>query len=382
MAMFHRLLTHYNHSFFLFGPRSTGKTTWISQQFPSAKIYDLLATREALRLSRDPSLLYDELSPLPGQSWVVIDEVQKVPALLNEVHRLIEQHQLRFVLSGSSARKLRRGGVNLLAGRAHTLNLYPLVSEELKETYRLEQALQYGTLPLTVTTDNPVPFLTSYVDTYLEQEIKAEALVKDIGSFARFLEIAARQNAQITNVTNIARDAMVARPTVQGYFEILVDTLIGSWLPAWKLKRSTKQVVHPKFYFFDAGVVRALSRRLSFPLLPEEGGALLETHILGEIRAYLGYRRLDYPLFFWSSHSDVEVDILCETPKGLVGIEVKASQTWRDQYSRGLHRLSEELKKQVFLPIGVYQGEQRLKKGHMVYPVTDFLKRLWNGEIL
>lgn len=382
MSMFHRLLSHSNHSFFLFGPRSTGKTTWIRQQFPSIKIYDLLATREALRLSRDPSLLYDELSHLPSQSWVVIDEVQKVPPLLNEVHRLMEQHQLRFVLSGSSARKLRRGGVNLLAGRAHTLNLYPLVSAELKESCRLERALQYGTLPLAVTTDNPVPFLTSYVDTYLEHEIKAEALVKDIGSFARFLEIAARQNAQITNMTNIARDAMVARPTVQGYFEVLVDTLIGFWLPAWKLKRSTRQVVHPKFYFFDAGVVRALNQRLSFPLLPEEGGALLETHILGEIRAYLGYHQLDYPLSFWSSHNDVEVDILCETPKGLVGIEVKASTSWRDQFSRGLHRLSEELKKQVFLPIGVYQGQQPLKKGHMVYPVTDFLKRLWDGEIL
>jgi len=380
--MFTRLATNQNYSFFLFGPRGTGKSTWLKSTIVAEKTYDLLSTREVLRLSRDPSILYDELVHLPRGSWIIIDEIQKVPALLSEVHRLIEDRGLLFALSGSSARKLRKGGVNLLAGRAHTLNFFSLVSAELQQDYDVKKALSVGTLPLAVTSVDPQLFLSSYVDTYLEQEIKAEALVKDIGSFARFLEVAARQAGQVTNTTNISRDAMVARQTVQSYFEILVDTLVGFWLPAWKLKRATKQVLQPKFYFFDTGVVRAINHRLSFPLFQEEMGVLLEMHILNELRAYLNYHRLDYPLYFWSSHDQVEVDIFCETPKGYVGIEIKSSNTWRPQYSRGLSRLTDELRPQVFSPTGVYLGQVFLQTFHPIYPVQQFLKKLWAGEIL
>lgn len=380
--MFPRKAQLPDHSFFLFGPRGTGKSTWLKQNLTPAKIYDLLSLRDVLRLSRDPSILYDEVSSLPKNSWVIIDEVQRAPEVLSEVHRLIENCKIKFALSGSSARKLRRGGVNLLAGRAYTVNFFPFVSDEIQSEYETQRALQFGMLPLAVTEKDPQKFLMGYVDTYLEQEIKAEALVKDIGSFARFLEVAARQNGQITNTTNIARDAMVARQTVQGFFEILVDTLIGLWLPAWKLKRATKQVVHPKFYFFDPGVVRAINHRLSFPLFDEECGALLETHILAEIRAYLNYHHLDYPLFFWSSHDGVEVDVFCETNKGFLGIEIKSTRTWRNEFSRGLMRLADELKPKKFFPIGIYQGDSVMKKFHPIYPVGDFLKKLWSGEIL
>lgn len=380
--MFQRSVSNQNHSFFLFGPRGTGKSTWLKGCLTPARVYDLLSVREAIRLSRDPGVLYQELSHLPSASWVVIDEVQKVPALLSEVHRLIENHGLKFALSGSSARKLRRGGVNLLAGRARTVRFFPLVSAEIGPVYDTHKALQFGHLPVAVTGEDPQGYLTSYVDTYLEQEIKAEALVKDLGSFARFLEVAARQNGQITNVSNIARDAMVARQSVQTFFEILVDTLIGFWLPAWKLKRTTKQVAHPKFYFFDTGVVRAIHHRLSFPLFNEECGALLETHVLGEMRAYLSYRRRDYPLYFWSSHDGVEVDVFCETPKGFVGIEIKATDSWRGEYSRGLMRLRAELKQKTFYPLAVYRGQNFLQTTHPIYPVKEFLRKLWAGEIL
>lgn len=380
--MFHRLLPPSKHSFFLFGPRGTGKSTWIKKSFPDARFYDLLSSRETLRFSRDPSMLYDELSHLDKNSWVIIDEVQKVPALLDEVHRLIENKGLRFVLSGSSARKLRRGGANLLAGRARTVRMFPLVSKELGKTFDPEKILQFGALPSAITKDDPKEFLNSYVESYLEQEIKAEAIVKDIGNFARFLEIAARQNGQSTNVSNIARDAMVARQTVQGYFEILVDTLVGHWLPAWKLKNSTKNVLHSKFYFFDTGIVRALANRLSFPLMPEECGFLLETLILAEVRACLSYNKLDYPLYFWRNYDQTEVDLLCETPKGFLALEIKAAKQWKNQFNRGLHRIRDDLGKQKVKCLGVYQGEHTIEKdGIRVYSIKEFLRHLWEREL-
>ena len=260
-----RLLPTPTRSVFLFGPRGTGKTTWLRDRFPNAATYDLLDTGEALRLSKRPDTLYRELAALPADSWVVIDEVQKVPELLNEVHRLIESRGLRFVLSGSSTRKLRRRGVNLLAGRAINTTLFPLVSAELGVALGVEQALSHGTLPMAVAGESPRDYLRTYAETYLVQEVQAEALTRNLGAFARFLEIAARQNAQATNATSIARDAGIDRRTVQSHFGILIDTLIGCWLPPWKLRSATKQVQQSKFYFFDSGVARALSGRLPYP---------------------------------------------------------------------------------------------------------------------
>ena len=294
--MFARLLRRPRASCFLFGPRGTGKSTWIGQHFAGARIYDLLDTSEALRLAREPATLFREVEGFAPGTWVVIDEVQRVPDLLDEVHRLIESRRLRFVLSGSSARKLRSGGVNLLAGRALVEHLYPLVSAERSFQVNLDDTLRYGTLPLAVTGDDPVAYLTAYAETYLQEEIRAEALTRSVGAFSRFLEIAARQNGQVTNVSAISRDAAVSRSTVQNYFEILIDTLIGTWLPAWKLKRATKQVAHPKFYLFDCGVARALPGRIAYPPSREERGSLLETLLIGEVRAYVAYQKLRYPL--------------------------------------------------------------------------------------
>lgn len=381
--MYTRLLSRPNHSAFLFGPRGTGKSTWIHKHFQNALRYDLLSTAEYLRLSKNPGLLYQEVASLPENSWVVLDEVQKVPSLLDEVHRLIEEKKVRFLLCGSSARKLKRGGANLLAGRAVKLEMFPLVTAEVSQVLSLEKICRYGMLPMALDAENPQAYLQSYVETYLEQEIKAEALTRNIGGFSRFLEIAARQNGQITVVSNIARDAMVNRLTVQDYFEILCDTLMGFWLEAWRLKRATKQILSPKFYFFDAGVARALSNRSAYPPTEEEFGFLLETFLLGEIRAFISYRGLGYPIYFWSSADRVEVDLFCETTKGFVALEIKASPHWDRKFNRPLHRIQEELGKGKVSVYGIYSGERELLvDGVQVLPWNKFLQNLWQGKVI
>lgn len=381
--MYPRLLPRPEQSFFLFGPRGTGKSTWIRDQFREAPRYDLLDAGEALRLLREPEALWRELNGLSPGTWAVLDEVQKAPALLDSVHRLIEERGLRFVLSGSSARKLRRGGANLLAGRALTVSMPPLVSAEVSFEMDVRERLRFGTLPLAVTGADPIGFLRSYVETYLLEEIKAEALTRNLGGFARFLEIAARQNGQITNVAGIARDAGISRRTVDGYFEVLSDTLLGSWLPAWKLKPGNRQVRGNKFYFFDAGVARAASGRLPYPLTPEETGPLLETFVLTELRAHLQYRGLPYPLHYWRSYSAAEVDVLCETGNGFVAVEIKTSRRWERGFQRGFRHLQRELGKDRVQCFGVYLGERAaLFDDVTVLPCLEFLRRLWDGEII
>jgi len=381
--MLTRRISKPSASVFLLGPRGTGKSTWIDQTFPNATTYDLLNSREALRFSKDPSQLFQELASLSPSSWVVLDEIQKVPALLDEVHRLIEKKKLNFVLCGSSARKLRRGGANLLAGRARSVEMFPFVSAEVGYEIKLDRVCRYGMLPVAYSAQDPESYLGTYAETYLQEEIRAEALARDIGGFARFLDVAARQNGQVTNVSNISRDAMVARQTIQGFFDILVDTLLGFWLPPWKLKRSTKQVAHPKFYFFDAGVARALSGRLPYPPTPEETGFLFETFLIGEIRAYLSYTNLRYPLYFWSSHHGNEVDLLLETKKGFVALEIKSSTRWERKFNQGLSRISEEIGSKKVAVYGVYAGERPLTAGEIeVLPCVTFLKKLWAGEII
>ncbi len=381
--MYARLLPSPTQSIFLFGPRGTGKSTWLETRFPSAPRYDLLDTGEALRLTKDPQTLYRESATLSPESWVVIDEVQKVPAVLDEVHRLIESRGLRFILSGSSARKLRRGGANLLAGRAITTAMFPLVSAELSFELDLPRTLTLGTLPMAVTGENPKAYLRTYAETYLDQEVRAEALTRNLGAFTRFLEVAARQNGQVTNIAGIARDVGIGRSTVQNHFDILEDTLLGFWLPAWKLKSATKQVQHSKFYFFDCGVARALTGRLPYAPAPEELGPLLETFILHELRSYLSYKGLHYAPHFWRTYDGAEVDVLCETRDGFVAIEIKATARWQGRFNRGLRRLCRELGLGPTKAYGVCLGEKPARWDEIdVLPVRDFLKRLWSGEVL
>ncbi len=381
--MYTRKLEKPSGSVFLFGPRGTGKSTWIKKEFPEATKYDLLDLREAIRLQREPSVLYDEVSILPPGSWVVIDEVQRVPELLDVAHRAIETKELRFVLSGSSARKLKRGGSNLLAGRAATTSMFPLVTAEVGEGLEITRALVTGMLPRAITDPDPRPFLRAYAETYLQEEIRAEALTRNIGGFSRFLEIAARQNGQLTNVAGIARDSQAARSTVEGYFEILADTLIGSWLPPWKLKSANKQVGHSKFYFFDAGVARALSGRLPYPPSSEETGPLLETFVLGEVRAFLAYSGLHYPMHFWRTHDGAEVDLFLETGDGFLAVEMKSGERWDRRFERGFGRLGELMAPKKVRCVGIFMGPRELSAGDVrVLPVGDFLRELWEGRMI
>ncbi len=383
LVMLPRELSPPDDSFFLFGARSTGKTTWISQHFADAAAhYDLLRNDVSPRLSRDPGVLSNECSALPTGAWIVLDEVQRVPPLLDEVQHLMTTRQQRFVLSGSSARKLKRGGANLLAGRAELCHLYPLVSAEIGVERELDEILAYGLMPLAVTGKRPKAFLRSYCQVYLREEIQSEALVRNIGAFQRFLEVAARVNAQTVNVTGVARDAGVARQTVQDYFDILIDTLLGFRLPAWKLKRGVKQVALSKFYFFDCGVVRELAGTSHLQLHPEERGFLFETFILHEIRAYLHYRGLEYPLSYWRTHNDREVDFVIDTPAGLLAIECKSSARWDSRFNAGLLKLQEFIPDRRVRKLGVYSGPNALtNSGVYVLPWREFLAKLWSGEL-
>ena len=391
MVVISRKLTPPGKSFFLLGPRGTGKSTFLRATYPDARWFNLLRNSELLRLMQDPDLFRKEVEALQPGSWVVVDEIQRYPALLNEVHDLLStrrkgQGQYKFVLTGSSARKLKRSGVNLMAGRAVQRRMFPFVSAEVGN-FKLDVALQFGMLPDCWLSENDlerVDFLESYLDTYLREEIKEEALVRKLEPFSRFLKVAAITNGQQSNLGGIARDAGVSRPTVQGYFDVLVDTLIGFWLPAWRPKAKIKETVHPKFYFFDAGVVRALAGRLRAPLSEAETGSQLETVIVNEIRAYLSYAQLGGALSFWRTPHRTEIDLIYENPrdsKGNVGFEIKSSARWKSEYASAMH----DLIKQGTLAQGhgIYLGEHALKDGAVqVHSVSEFLKKLWAGEIL
>src|SRR3989338_2091103 len=292
-TLFKRRLNAPRTTFFLLGPRGTGKSTWLVQQFPGAHRIDLLRSSEYLRLKSKPSLLRAEVLALPKGTWILIDEVQKLPILLDEVHALIfdTDQAYQFAISGSSARKLKKEHANLLAGRALTKQFFPLSCLEIGTGFNIADALAFGTLPavwkLSEASDR-AEFLDAYVDTYLKEEIQQEALVRGLDSFYRFLDVAAVCNAQVLNMSNVARDVGVARSTVQGYFEILRDTLLGWYLPAFRPRAKVKELAHPKFYFFDCGVIRALRHETRFKMDSATAGHLFETWILNEIR-YLNH---------------------------------------------------------------------------------------------
>jgi predicted AAA+ superfamily ATPase len=386
LAVFARRLDLPARSFLLLGPRGTGKTTWLRDRLANARWFNLLLDRELLRLMQAPELFRQEVEALPRGSWVVVDEIQKLPALLNDIHDLLARapRRLRFALTGSSARKLRRSDVNLLAGRVVMRQFFPLTAAELGAKFRVDEVLRFGCLPLVSTERShagKIDLLEAYVETYLTQEIRAEALVRRLDAFVRFLEIAALANGQVTNTAGIARDAAIARPTVQGHFEVLIDTLIGTWLPAWRPRAKVKEVAHPKFYFFDPGVVRALTRRMREPLDSAERGPLLETLVLHELRAHIAYSGCGGRLFYWRTPSGSEVDFVWNDGRASVGIEVKANPRWRHEDSRALKELHES--RSVQACFGVYLGDRALRDGPVrVLPATDFLRELERGAVL
>lgn len=382
--MYARSLAKPGTSFFLFGPRATGKTTWLRENFPNAAWLDLLHAPTALEYTRRPERLGSLAEAQTPGAWIVIDEVQRVPALLDEVHRLLTavSPQWNFALSGSSARKLRRGGANMLAGRAITRQMFPLTGAEMNFEFDVESLLRFGCLPRvrnepTIARD----ILEAYAGTYLQEEIRQEAAVRDLGSFSRFLEVAAIANGQPTNLAGIARDAGVARTTVERYFEVLVDTLIGSWLPAWRPRARVKEVGRPKFYLFDTGVARALSGTLAGSLLPEERGSLMETLVLSELRAHISYSGTGGSLGYWRTAAGLEVDFVWQSPTNAVAIEVKAGDRWRRNELAPLRELVEQGR--VGRGFVVYGGTETLREGPiLILPVKEFMMRLASGDLL
>ncbi len=382
--MYPRRLARPERSFFLLGPRGTGKTTWLRGELPDALWFDLLRTQVFLDLTRRPDLFRQQVEARRPGAWVVVDEVQRAPGLLHEVHALMAEHgrAYRFALSGSSARKLRRLDVDLLAGRAINRQCFPLTAAETGFDLDVPRVLCVGLLPQ-IHSDPAyaIDALDAYVTNYLREEIQQEALVRRFESFARFLQVAALLNGQVVNVAGVARDAAVARPTVQGYFDVLVDTLLGVWLPAWQRRAKVKEVASSKFYLFDPGVARALAGRVREPLDSAERGFLLETWVFHELRATLAYGSLGGELRYWRTPSGSEIDFVWTRGRRAVGIEVKAAATWRREFGGPLKSLLAD--GVIHAGYGVYLGEAELKDGPLrVLPLLRFLKALAGGDVV
>lgn len=360
-------------SHFLLGPRQTGKTFLIRKTLPDAALYDLLDSATFLSLSRDPGRLGKELSS--AEQVAVIDEIQRLPELLNEVHRLIEERGIRFLLTGSSARKLRRGGVNLLGGRARTRRLHPLTFKELGPHYSLTQVLSRGTLPSIYFSEDPMADLEAYAGSYLQEEIVAEGATRNVPAFSRFLKVAALCNATVVNFTQVSNDAQVARTTVYEYFEVLKDTLVLTELPAWRKSTTRKPLVSSKYYLFDVGVAATLQGRIIRPGTPEFGEAL-ETYLMHELRAYCDYVSGE-PLAFWRSSSGYEVDFILGEH---TAVEVKAKATVSPRDLRSLRALSQEGRMRRLLCVSL-DVRPRREDGIEIVPVSIFLERLWSGEL-
>jgi len=382
--MFPRLLPPPRSSFFLYGPRGTGKSTWIRSRFEDAFTVNLLAAEVMLRYQRDPSEFRAEVLAQPKNRWIVVDEVQRVPQLLDEVHLLMEEKGYKkFALTGSSARKLKRGAANLLAGRAVMRKLFPLTAAEMDFAVPSAQLLRFGAMPLSVNAPNAEAredFLRAYVTTYLSEEIKAEALVRNLGSFSRFLEVASLAAGQTTNVSSIARDAAVSRETVRGYFEVLVDTLVGSWLPAYRPRSKVKEVALPKFYWFDPGVLHAAAGGFDQPLPGDWDGVLLEHLVHHELQSHIHYAGVKGSLGYWATPSGSEVDFVWWHGRNVVAIEVKNGREFRRDWKKGIDAFRTGAAAKACI---VYRGTRELEiDGTRVLPIDTFLRRLHAGEIV
>ena len=370
---------------FLFGPRSTGKTSYISNELADEIVlrWDLLDTRLRRRAAADPGLLYETANALDADGGIiVIDEIQKVPELLDEVHRLIEEKRFRFLLTGSSARKLVRSGVNLLGGRAGRCYLFPFVYPEVREMdFTLEHIFRSGLLPESFLSDDPAPVLEDYIDTYLYDEIQSEGAVRNLPAFSRFLEIAAISNGDILNYTNIASDVGLSKNSIREWYQILTDTLLGFELQPFKNTKKRKAIETAKYYLFDTGILRTLLGCQPPSETQTEYGVFFETFLINEIKAYLSYSNLErkYPLSYWRSTSGFEVDTIIGNE---VAIEFKTARNLIPRDFRGLRAFSEEgiTKKNIIV---CREDRKRIvDDSFLVYPWKEFLEDLWDGRIV
>lgn len=372
-------LKNLNHSScFLWGPRQVGKTSLLGHLFPESLIFDLLDPRLYEELILRPSLLEEKiLASHKSQTPIIIDEVQKIPRLLDVVQHMMAR-QFEFILSGSSARKLRRGAGNLLGGRAIHYELFPLVYQEIPN-FDLLRALNHGLLPRHYLHENPRDLIHAYVGDYLKEEIFAEALTRNLQAFSKFLEAAAFSNGEQVNFTNIASDCGIYASTVRNYFQILEDTLIGRFLPVYQKKPKRRVTKAPKFYFFDLGIVNFLLKRGKIEMGSEIFGHALEHFIYQEILAHSHYSRLCYPLTFWRTSSQLEVDFIMGEHE--VAIEVKGTSLAQSKHLKGLKAFREEyqVKKSILVSL---DSAPRLVGGIEILPWQVFLEKLWSGQIV
>lgn len=362
-----------NKSCFLFGPRQTGKSWLINHTLQSHRVYNLLDSELFLSLSQNPKRLEQEIKR--GDKIIIIDEIQKIPSLLDEIHLIIEKYGIHFLLTGSSARKIRRGGVNLLGGRARSRTLHPFVYLELKDRFDLNKALNWGLIPSIYFSDDPLEDLKAYAGDYLKEEIAAEGLTRNIPAFSRFLQVSALCNGQMINYTNISNDAQVPMSTVQEYFQILRDTMIAFDIPAWKKTTKRKPITTSKFYFFDVGVVRYLQNRSFINEKSPEIGQAFETYIAHELKSYVDYNKLEN-LNYWRSKSGYEVDFIIDDK---IAIEVKAKHNITNKDLKGLIALQEEENIKYYILI-CFERNARTVNNINIIPWKDFIIKLWNDE--
>jgi predicted AAA+ superfamily ATPase len=367
--MYPRLLApNKKNSVLLFGPRATGKTTWAMNYYPDALKFDLLDSGIYRELLANPNHLANYIPP-NFKGHVLIDEIQRIPELLNEVHRLIESRKIVFILTGSSARKFRRKGHNLLAGRALGYHLHPLTALEMKDDFFVERALVRGTLPMAQQEDYE-KYLHTYVQTYLEQEILQEGLARNLSAFSKFMEVASLSQGQVLNVSNVAREAGIERSVVTGYFEILRDLLIGYFLPPFTKKAKRRLISHPKFYYFDPGVYRAIRPTGPYDMPGELGGISLETLVHQQINAVNDLLELGYKMYYFRTSTGVEVDFVLYGKKGIKAIEVKANKRFQDNMLSGLKSFRTDYPEaELFL---LYGGNRRMYVDNVtILPVQE-----------
>ncbi len=365
-------------SFFLFGPRGTGKTTWLKHNFPDAVYINLLDPETYNVLLVAPQKL-EEFIGKNFFDWIIIDEIQKIPELLNVVHKLIEEKKVKFILTGSNARKLRRKGINLLAGRALVYNMYPLTARELGNDFILKNSLEFGNMPMIYNVNDKKKYLESYAMTHMQQEILQEGWVKNLPAFARFLRVAGFSQGSLLNMSAIAQECAVNRKVVENYFSILDDLLVAYFLPPFTKRAKRVSVKHNKFYYFDAGVYRILRPRGPLDILEEVDGAGLETLVLQELKAVNEYEGLGYEVYFWRTVGGAEVDFVLYGEKGFIAIEVKRKATISNKDLRGLKSFQKDYPQSK--GILLYGGKQKLYYDNITaLPLEHFFKNI--SEIL
>lgn len=365
-----------NKSCFLFGPRQTGKSTLISTQIPNCPVINLLDSTLLTTLSAQPARLRDLVPAQAGM--VAIDEIQKLPELLNEVHLLIEERGTKFLLTGSSARSLRRKGINLLGGRARSRQLHPFSAIELGAQFSIDSALNRGLIPGIYFSDDAESDLAAYVGDYLQEEIANEGLVRSLPNFSRFLHVAAWSHTKQINYESVANESKVAASTVREFFQILRDTLIGYNVGPWGKGRRRKEVASSKFYLFDGGVARRLQQRKAVNVGSPEYGEALEGYIFHELRTYSDYERPDTEISYWRTNTQIEVDFIIDSQ---TAVEVKASSSIAARDLRGLSAIAEEgdFRRRILVCL---EPTPREENGIEILPVQDFVRELWSGAIL